>query len=173
MIAKGQSFSEFRQAVVMIKDKYLAFHEGKESYEEPDELRVFKLKHPSWICQPYVRPPPEEHLKKMEEIKERQSKDPKRKPEEQNGGLSKRKMKKIERNPNKTFSKARENCKLCLTCPNPCGTKCGQQLCRQCCRTKCFEQELDCEGHKIWVFTKRQTARKFAREQQQSEIELK
>ena len=131
---------------------------GHQTWIEPEELNIFRLKHPPWICQPYVRPPPEEHLKKLEELKKRPHP-----PKHEGDGLSKRKMKKLERNPSKKFPHTRENCKLCLTCPNPCGTKCESQLCKQCCRTKCFEEEKDCLGHRILVKTKRDKARAFAK----------
>merc|ERR1712080_254181 len=100
---------------------------------------------------------PEEHLKKLEELKKRPHP-----PKQEGDGLSKRKMKKLERYPHKKFPHGRENCKLCLSCPNPCGTKCEYHLCRQCCRTKCFVEEKDCQGHKILVKTKRDKARAFA-----------
>lgn len=165
IIAKGQSFSDFRNASEKIKDLYLPYFEGKATWENPPELTIFNLKYPPWLCQPYVRPPPEEHLKKLEEIKTKE-KQKRQSPEEdnenENNGISKRKMKKMERNPHKKFPNGRDNCKLCRTCPNPCGTKCDKELCRQCCKTKCFTEELDCEGHKIWVKTKRNAARHFA-----------
>ena len=66
MFAKGQSFEEFRHASEMIRDIYLPFYEkGHESWQNPEELKAFNLKYPPYLCQPYVRPPPEEHLKKM------------------------------------------------------------------------------------------------------------
>jgi len=170
LIAKGRSFDDFRRASEKIKEMYKPFHEKVKEWESPDELKVFHLKQPPWICQPYVRPPPEEHLKKLEEIKEKQKEEMKRPPppiDSENQPMSKRKMKKMGRNPYKKFTHSRENCKLCLTCPNPCGTKCDKQLCRQCCKTKCFTDELDCEGHKIFVKKKREKAREFAKKSNQ------
>ena len=168
IIAKGQSFEEFRSAVNQIKSVYLPFYLNEKTWVSSNvpELEVFKLKHPPWICQPYVRPPPEEHLRKLEEIKERQkvNEERKRSPSCDQNGMSKRKLKKLERNPHKKFSNAREHSILCQNCPNPCGTKCDRKLCKKCCRTKCYKEELDCVGHKIWVKSKRQKARSFSEE---------
>ena len=159
IIAKGQTLAKFRQATELIKNLYS--NQNLENWQNPEELEIFNLKFPPWLCQPYVRPPPEEHLKKMAEIQEKQNK---RKPEEPEnmGGLSKRKMKKLGRNPHKKFPHERENCKLCVSCPNPCGNKCIYQMCRQCCRAKCFNEELDCVGHKVFVKTNREKARNHA-----------
>ena len=165
IIAKGQSLQDFRKAVIQIRDIYQPFESASETWVSPPELEIFHLKHPPWRCQPYVRPPPEEHLKKLEELKKRP---PPPSPSKDQSEMSKRKMKKLERNPNKKFPHNRENCKLCTSCPNPCGTKCGFLLCRQCCRTKCFTQELDCLGHKIWVKTKRDKARAYVIVQSES-----
>ena len=169
MFAKGQSFEEFRHASEMIRDIYLPFYEkSHESWQNPEELKAFNLKYPPYLCQPYVRPPPEEHLKKMETINEIQKEERSKRPLDENvdtsgGGLSKRKMKKLERNPRIKGPRPRDSLLMCVgSCPNPAGAKCTLgPLCKQCCRTKCFTEELDCDGHKIWIKTKRETARKF------------
>ena len=152
-----------------MKSRYIAFHLKEKTWEGAPELEVFNLQFPPWLCQPYVRPPPDEHLKKLEEIKEKQKEERKRASDtdEDPNRLSKRKMKKMERNPHKTFSKNRENCPLCENCPNPRGTKCGRNLCRQCCKNKCFVEELDCIGHKVFVKTNREKARKHSMENQE------
>ena len=160
ILAKGQSLQDFRTAVIQIQEIYQPYESGDQTWNSPPELEVYKLKHPPWHCQPYVRPPPEEHLKKLEEIKKRPP--PPSSPAQELQGLSKRKMKKLERNPKKTWPPIREGGnKLCLNCPNIAGTKCDFGLCKQCCKTKCFTEELDCLGHKIWVKTKREKARAF------------
>ena len=165
VIAKGGSLEAFRQGVATIKERMLPYHEGAKEFVAPDEIKNFKLKFPPWICQPYVRPPPEEHLKKVNEIREREKAAmaaEKRAAEAEfgvEGAVSKRKQKKMEKNPNKKFPHARENCKICATCPNPAGQKCEYALCKQCCRTKCYNEERDCSGHRIMVKTKRQWAR--------------
>ena len=167
IMAKGQSLEQFKDAVSQIKQKYLPFHLNEKSWPGAPELDVFKLKDPPWICQPYVRPPPEEHLKKLEEFKEKQKEEKKRTLEHNEinscqvqDGLSKRKMKKLARNPK--IKNARENCALCQMCPNPRSLACDFRLCRHCCKIKCYTEELDCSGHQIWIKTKRQTARSYA-----------
>ena len=168
IVAKGQRLDDFKRAAIMLRDKY-SHRDNNDWDSEREELVSFNLKHPPWICQPYVRPPPEVHLKKLEETREKERlkkaaidlAEAKRPATSEDGNqISKKKMKKLERNPYKKFSHARENCKLCQTCPNPCGTKCGSNLCKKCCKEKCFKQELDCEGHKIFVKSKREYARK-------------
>ena len=79
--------------------------------------------------------------------------------------ISKRKQKKMEKNPNRKFPHARANCKICASCPNPAGQRCDYTLCKKCCRSKCYNEELDCSGHRILVKTKRELARaRVARE---------
>ena len=145
------------------------------------------MKYPPWLCQPYVRPTPEEHIKKMKEINEKEkSAISKRKLEQADGlikpndsangtGLSKKKLKKLERNPHKVFPtgpKCRHGCKLCKTCKNPASLKCDSELCKQCCQKKCYQEELDCPGHKIQVKSKREAARREDTGQEDSKEEI-
>lgn len=168
---------EFRQAIARLKERMLCYANGDKEWEIPEELKVFNLKLPPWLCQPYVRPSPEEHLKKLSEVRAREREKAARASTKRSnndvearesgtdgsseGGMSKRKMKKLQRNPHKQFPHSRQYCKLCQTCPNPCGTKCAYSLCKKCCRVKCYADELDCVGHRIQVRTKRLAARQF------------
>ena len=180
IIAKGQSISEFRDAVLEIKKRYQAYHDKDLEWKEPEELKRLKLKFPPWLCQPYVRPPPEEHLKKLHEIQEKEkTENTKRKLDQINGDikisdsqvegpvLSKKKLKKLQRNPHKIFpakpKSERQPCNLCkgASCKNPASLKCDNELCKSCCQTKCFIEELDCIPHKILVKKKREAARKY------------
>ena len=178
IIAKGQNLSEFRDAVIQVKSRYIRYHEELEWDDPPEEIKAFQLKYPPWLCQPYVRPPPEEHLRKLKEIQVKEkSEQLKRKLEQEQIAdkqydssttqeivMSKKKLKKLQRNPNKVFPvnpKCRQSCKLCKTCKNPASLKCDYELCKQCCKTKCFKEELDCSGHKIQIKSKRDAARKY------------
>ena len=177
VIAKGQSTSEFRDAALEIKSRYMTYLNKESEWYEPPELAGFKLKYPPWLCQPYVRPTPEEHLKKLHEIQEKEkSEHLKRKLEQEEGNvkkdsesnttvvISKKKLKKMQRNPHKVFPehpKPKQECKLCKTCKNPASLKCHNESCKTCCQTKCYQEELDCRPHRVHVKTKRETARKY------------
>jgi len=182
VIAKSQSFKEFRTAAETLKERYLPYVDGSQEWEAPEEVKQFKLKFPPWICQPYVRLPPHEHLEKMKRIKEEeaikaQNCDNSSIQEEfidangeNRGVLSKKKLKKLERNPYKRFKAERpvflicENEKYGAKCPNSRGDKCERSLCKKCCKTKCFYDELDCIGHKCFVKTNREKSRLKNRE---------
>ncbi len=175
VIAKGSSLEQFRGGLLVLKDRMMPYHAGEKVWTEPEEQKKYKLKYPPWICQPYVRPPPEEHQKKLEENRQKEklklsNQENKRSVSDKHAGeeLSRKKQKKLDKNPHKQFPNGRKNCKLCLECPNPCGTKCERELCKKCCKHKCFREELDCEGHKIKVKSKREAARRH-REQREKE----
>lgn len=75
-LATAQNLEDFIKIVECLKNKYLPFHNGEQLYsqeiegiKETDEINDYNLKLPPWICQPYVRIPPSEHIKKMEEKK--------------------------------------------------------------------------------------------------------
>jgi len=174
IVAKAKSKQAFRDAVAIIKSRY-------ETKSDSEFIPTGSLRYPPWKCQPYVRPPPEEYVKKMAVINERE-KSKKRPPEaatDQDGNsgspddheqpMSKRKQKKLERNPKLKF-KSQENIPICLSCPNPAGLKCEFKLCRKCCKEKCFTEELDCPGHKIQVKSKREAARKASDQSEQKTI---
>ena len=180
IIAKGQYLSEFRDAVLQVKGRYMPYHMKHLEWNQPPELIALKLKYPPWLCQPKVRPPPEEHLKKLHEIQAKEKTEqlkrklePSEETEKSNKSvsegpvLSKKKLKKLQRNPHKVFPenpKCRQECKLCQTCKNPASLKCNNELCKLCCQTKCFQEELDCPAHRIQVKSKREAARRYKEE---------
>jgi len=169
VVAKSHSLPELRGAIDVLKSRFDKYHNGEEQYEMPDELKPYNLRFPPWICQPYVRAPPEQFLEKMKKVQEAQTKKRKEEKEregeedgdeeEEEGGMSKRKKKRKERNPYKPFSKARANCALCESCGNPSGLKCLYQLCKPCCKNKAYKEDLDCPGHKVFVKTNRAKGR--------------
>ena len=88
---------------------------------------VARLRHPPWICQPYVRISPEEHLKKMAngqlkalegQRNENNSEREKRSISEDEPELSKKKQKKLQRNPRKNFNPPPPSYEKCI-CKNP------------------------------------------------------
>ena len=50
-MAKSHSLAQFRQAVAGLRERYSVYQEGEQQWEEPEELAVFNLKFPPWICQ--------------------------------------------------------------------------------------------------------------------------
>merc|ERR1719216_407524 len=72
-------------------------------WNQPPELIALKLKYPPWLCQPKVRPPPEEHLKKLHEIQAKEKTEQSNKSVSEGPVLSKKKLKKLQRNPHKVF----------------------------------------------------------------------
>ncbi|XP_076323148.1 dihydrouridine synthase 1 [Tachypleus tridentatus] len=150
-LAKANSLESFFTVATKMKKKY---ENMKDDFHS-------KLPFPSWICQPYVRPSPEETLRKRQIIRDQQqlNKDAvvnggfaaqKRSYEEnQDKPLSKKKLKKLKRNPKKKFGQQKEAFFMCLKCPNPKGTKCDYKLCKGCCRQKTYTEVLDCSGHRF------------------------
>merc|ERR1719186_414600 len=172
VIAKSHSLDEFKSAVEEVRNRYIQYQEGVLQFKQPEELEIFNLKYPPWICQPYVRPPPEVYLEKMRRLaeEERREREERLKCEgekrnveegEETIQLSKKKQKKMERNPRKAFSKGRENTTLCcgLSCSNPCSLKCSNLMCRKCCKEKAFKEILDCEGHRVFIRSNREKAK--------------
>jgi len=191
IIAKSHSLDEFKHAVEKVRERYLKFHEGQMEFEAPEELEVFNLKFPVWLCQPYVRPPPDVYLEKMrkiadeerkarEQAKETESVEAKRSVEGSEDGVEvmskkkRKKMEKMERHPRKAFSQGRENTKLCIgdQCNNPCSLKCSQQMCRKCCKEKAYTECLDCEGHRVFVKSNREKAKLFSKTNENSENDI-
>ncbi|XP_067014500.2 tRNA-dihydrouridine(16/17) synthase [NAD(P)(+)]-like isoform X2 [Anabrus simplex] len=67
-LATGSDLPEFQRTVLQLRERYLPFHEGEKLWEGSSG---YNLELPPWICQPYVRIAPEEHLKKMVQIQNR------------------------------------------------------------------------------------------------------
>ncbi|XP_014863130.1 PREDICTED: tRNA-dihydrouridine(16/17) synthase [NAD(P)(+)]-like [Poecilia mexicana] len=130
---------------------------------------------PHWICQPYVRPPPKLAVTngscQVVEVKstvcqKRALEDSDRAAE----GLSKNKLKKRSRNPNKNFCpELKPKYLKCEQCGNPKGNKCVFSLCRACCKKKAFKEVADCPSHGLRFKTKAEKQK--AEEDQQKECE--
>ncbi|XP_026757697.2 tRNA-dihydrouridine(16/17) synthase [NAD(P)(+)]-like isoform X2 [Galleria mellonella] len=169
LLATAQNINDFRQVCITIKEKYLHYHQGLKHFDN-DEFIIrinFNLILPPWICQPYVRMSPEEHTKKMERHNKEQDENIHKRIHEDSDGnaISRKKMKKLRRimrRPIKSENQPGRSGEICINemCPNPLGSKCVYQLCKKCCKNKCYEENLDCEGHRILVYTKREMARK-------------
>ncbi|XP_069987517.1 tRNA-dihydrouridine(16/17) synthase [NAD(P)(+)]-like [Penaeus vannamei] len=167
-----------------LRDRMMPYHTGEKPWEPDPESDQAKLPFPPWVCQPYVRIPPEEHLKKIKESQrkaqeKRQQEETEEDSEGSGGGggaggtgeggkrpigedaveadLSKKKKKKMSRNPRKSFDPPGDIYEKCV-CKNPKGGRCVHNMCRACCRVKCYTEGLDCPGHRILVKTKREKA---------------
>lgn len=69
LMATCHGIESIKNVVQLFKDHYLPYHEGKLAWIPAD--LSYNLTLPPWICQPYVRLPPEEHKRKLEEINEK------------------------------------------------------------------------------------------------------
>lgn len=164
-MARNSTMESFKNVVYGLRDRYLPYHEGRLAW--PQQPSDYNLKLPPWLCQPYVRHPPEEHAQKLQiQNTESQSKATKRKFKDEDGNeISRKRLKKlrrIARRPNRAAVVVKRGSNLCRDCPNPVGLKCVHKLCRQCCRNKCFTENLDCVGHRNLTKTRRQMAIEFA-----------
>ncbi|KAL0272176.1 UNVERIFIED_CONTAM: hypothetical protein PYX00_005256 [Menopon gallinae] len=167
-LASNGSVEEFRKVANTIRDRYEPYHEGrvvwKEGYSDSYDLVL-----PPWLCKPYVRPPPEDHLRKMQELRNNEAKanedgNPAKRPRAEDGTVMSKKMcKKLQKHPEK-INQVRRTVVICSSpddCPNPMGLKCDFSLCKTCCRTKCYQEDLDCPGHGILIKSRREKAKLF------------
>ncbi|CAD6998895.1 unnamed protein product [Ceratitis capitata] len=171
-LAVSNKLDHFRIVVEKIKCKYEPYHEGMAVYDaeevDPSVLVVeqgWNLSLPPWLCQPYIRVPPETHKQIIAE-KVRLAEDrPKRQFFDTDGNeISRKRMKKLRRRlrrPNKSEGRHERSLECCDQCANPVGIKCEFRLCRTCCREKCYTEDRDCPGHGILIKSRREKAKQF------------
>ncbi|XP_050321691.1 tRNA-dihydrouridine(16/17) synthase [NAD(P)(+)]-like [Bactrocera neohumeralis] len=173
-LAVSNQLEHFRTVVGKIKHKYEPFHVGAEVYDaeevDPSVLVIeegLNLSLPPWLCQPYVRVPPELHKQIIAE-KVRLAEDPNRQKRQffdtEGNEISRKRMKKLRRRlrrPNKPEGRHDRSLECCDQCANPVGIKCEYRLCRICCREKCYTEDRDCPGHGILIKSRRIKAKKF------------
>ncbi|XP_061191189.1 tRNA-dihydrouridine(16/17) synthase [NAD(P)(+)]-like [Saccostrea echinata] len=166
LIAVGRSLECFRLATLKLKERCLA---DAEKYKENPELFSSELPFPYWICQPYVRPDPNDVDKnKDKKTIKRPLEEKLQSPEF--AGLSKNKIKRLLRNPLKKLTRgSEENYEKCVACCNIRGRKCSYMMCKNCCKEKTFREILDCKGHRIMLHTKNSS--KVAFDQKKREME--
>ncbi|OQR76122.1 tRNA-dihydrouridine(16/17) synthase-like, partial [Tropilaelaps mercedesae] len=159
-MAKADKMDDFDAVVEALENKYKNAYDGRElsAWEKECGLRSLAI----WRCQPYVRPDPntapsvvvkrnsaEEYRKLL--LSTTQLKRPLDVDLE---SLSKNKLKKLRRNPNKVFAilAERPDFSLCANknCKNPKGAKCSHAMCRACCRTHAQAERLNCNAHKVY-----------------------
>ncbi|GIX88278.1 hypothetical protein CDAR_392411 [Caerostris darwini] len=154
-IGSVNTLEEFRSAVLELKNKY---EMNDMSSNSTESMEKYGLPYPPWICQPYVRTvKPQESSKQVLDKSKTGSEESaaiQKRPITENT-LSRKKMKKLEKNPDKQFGEKKFKFEKCQTCSNPKGERCSYQLCKVCCRKKTFNELLDCIGHKLLFYTKK------------------
>lgn len=160
-LGKAGSLQGFRIMTEKLRDRF----KDVVSEHLSDSEMPFQLPQPVYICQPYVRPVKPILSDGNKEVAQNASNPSsveeaicrKRSLGEQENHLSKRKLKKLKRNPSKKFGrKPKDDYQICGQCFNPKGAKCGYSLCRACCRVLCFSDQLDCLGHRLLFKTKKE-----------------
>ncbi|XP_072027806.1 tRNA-dihydrouridine(16/17) synthase [NAD(P)(+)]-like [Amphiura filiformis] len=154
-LAKAKSLEEVINVCEKLEKR------GKEDMEKGVSTLKKNLRHPHWICQPYVRPTPEETEQQQKEknLKRPLSIDP------NSEGLSRNKQKRKERNPKAKFENKGVHYEKCVTCGNPRGLRCVFTLCRACCKHTAYKAMADCAGHNLMFKTKRERRLKWEAEQ--------
>lgn len=65
-LGAASNVEDFKKVTSELKDKYIDYHEGRNVWIQNVECESTDLVLPPWLCQPYVRMPPEQHLKLVE-----------------------------------------------------------------------------------------------------------
>ncbi|GFT06399.1 hypothetical protein TNCV_3355481 [Trichonephila clavipes] len=171
-IATASSTEEFTTAILELKNKY----ESQTTVNDTTILtEKYGLPFPPWICQPYVRPPPVTGTPKQNTDKKIESKTAEGSAAEKRSisenVLSRKKLKKLQKNPEKQFGIKKFIFEKCQNCLNPKGSKCSYELCKSCCRKKSLNELLDCVGHKFLYYTKNRNKTEHACESDLSEAD--
>lgn len=161
-LGSANMMEHFKRVCFILREKYERLHEGKRIWKDIRNEKEYDLVLPPWICQPYVRIAPEEHLKLVERSQNKIIEDGqnKRVYEDAEGNpisrKSMKKMKRISRRPEKVITENKKFLEKCRNCVNPMGNRCEFKLCKKCCRDKCYIDCLDCPGHRILIKTRRE-----------------
>lgn len=124
-LGAAKSVEQFFNISKELRDKYIDYHNGVKLWDETNEPGTFNLILPPWLCQSYIRMPPDEHVKLVEEkVKEAQCAEKKRKYLDCEGNMISRKMMKklrrIQRRPEKEApSVCKKGLEKCGSCFNP------------------------------------------------------
>lgn len=111
-IATSHTVPEFRAAVDILRGRFQPYHDGTQLYEPliddtdsadgagDSQERDYNLHLPPWICQPYIRMKPDDHIALLAE-KQRIADDPERIKQEyfdsEGQQISRKRMKKLRR----------------------------------------------------------------------------
>ncbi|KAG8192586.1 hypothetical protein JTE90_015219 [Oedothorax gibbosus] len=150
IIACANKMEEIERAISELKTKY----ENTSLVNDcSDSLKKYNLPLLPWLCQPYVRPLPQDSDKHNKDVASSDTKlsNAREKRIVSENSLSRKKMKKLQRNPEKQFGTNKFVFETCKDCLNPKGTKCAYDL-------KSYKELLDCIGHKFLFETKRKSS---------------
>lgn len=168
-LAVANQIEKFENVVEKIRLKYELYHRGEMSIENNQlnddykDHKTFNLNLPPWLCQPYIRTPPEVYKRVLDE-KQKITNSPdyeKREYYDDEGNqISRKRMKRLRRQSRKLqhsqnsvnvepklIQKIQRMIVLCRLCKNPMGMKCEFEMCRLCCRGKCRSEGISCAGH--------------------------
>ncbi|XP_022092602.1 tRNA-dihydrouridine(16/17) synthase [NAD(P)(+)]-like [Acanthaster planci] len=109
-------------------------------------------KMPHWLCQPYVRPTPEETQQRILEKSLKRPLSEENEQENREPFLSKKALKRHQQG--KPPVKNVRKFDPCSTCNNPRGLSCVFKLCRACCKEKTRRAVEDCPSHRFYFKTK-------------------
>lgn len=68
-LGAANTMNQFRIIIDEIRDMYEPYHEGLKLWEHSTDNYSQNIALPPWLCQPYVRDTPEDHIKKVEDKK--------------------------------------------------------------------------------------------------------
>ncbi|XP_026676557.1 tRNA-dihydrouridine(16/17) synthase [NAD(P)(+)]-like isoform X4 [Diaphorina citri] len=147
LVGKTNHIKDLRKAVDMLRERFIDYHEGRKLWPPPNypmSSNHHNLSLPPWICQPYVRPTPEQ-----QEMKRKSRTTDGRKGERVIllPDLRRRENSKPKETLGET-EKARAVHFCEKKCGNPRGLTCEHHLCRTCCKDFCVTGQRDCLAHK-------------------------
>ncbi|KAL7644179.1 UNVERIFIED_CONTAM: hypothetical protein RMT77_005005 [Armadillidium vulgare] len=156
-MSKSSTIDTMIEVTRSLEARMKDYYTGAKEWHPPEGSLVSNLPLKPWLCQPYVRMDAEDYKNKLAEsqrkaLERRECEKESNKRELPNGEqkLSRKKMKKLQKNPFKKFNQQVEPYEICK-CKNPRGSRCSYHLCRTCCKFKCHVENLECSGHKINV----------------------
>jgi len=158
-LAKVHTLGDFREITEEVKKRCTEDHERY--LRDPDSIDRAGLLFPHWICQPYVRPLPTSvsgssieaavNTMSREQIELRQRKRQQRDQMAEVTGMSKRRIRRMERRGNAIVAPSKKKITYPhkCSCGNPVALKCEHQRCRRCCRDRAAEERRSCLAHHI------------------------
>ncbi len=122
-LATATSLQDLKTMTQGLERQLAPYHTGERTWTPAPDAAAARLPLPPWLCQPYVRIPPEDHLKKMQHAIQVQAKrardaDSDDDAAAKEGHLSKKQLKKMARKAAKEARPGRQVMTPCPNCPN-------------------------------------------------------